>query len=156
MDRRQFLQMSLLTPVAFGSVASAALASFGKSRIDWQTRLKDAHRLSVEQARPILIVFSAEWCTYCHKLIKETEGDKTLSGLIADRFIPCQLNFDRETKIAEVLKVEVLPTTIVLSPQVDLLLHKTGYHKPAAYRELLEGCLTKTPPVQQVTGARTP
>jgi thioredoxin-related protein len=154
MDRRQFLIRSMaITGVSAVSAASSWSAPLTSSRIAWQTNLRAAHALATEQNRPLLLVFSAEWCHYCHKLIREAGADKSLSAFIMANFIPMQIDFDKEQRIAAVLEVESLPTTVVLSPKIDLLLNKPGYMKVAVFRKTLEEVLLKQAEIQQVNGS---
>ncbi len=152
MDRRMFLTQSLGTS---GLVLSSWLAMGGRdarslawsapanSKIAWQTDLYESHEAAVKKNRPVLIVFTASWCAYCHKLVKEVTADAPLTSLINEKFVPTLLDFDKEAKVAKVLEVEVLPTTVILSPQVDLLLFKAGYMKTDAYQKLLQEALNK-------------
>jgi protein disulfide-isomerase len=155
MDRRQFLGQAAAL-VGAAAWTTPAWAATTPSYIDWQTDLRDAHGLAREQDRPILIVFSAKWCTFCHKLLREVGADKRLAAYITANFIPTMLDFDQETRIAKVLEVESLPTTVVLSPQVDLLLQKPGYMKLDVFRKTLETAMTRQNEIRQVnaTGGR--
>lgn len=150
MHRRQFLQGALVAPgVLWGwSGMDAAEAS----AIPWRTNLRVAHTAAIETQRPILIVFSAKWCTYCHKLLREAAADKQTARFINERFIPTMLDFDKEPRIAEVFEVESLPTTIVLSPGVDLLLQKPGYMKQDVFRKTLAAAIPEQAPIRQVNG----
>lgn len=150
MHRRQFLQGALLAPgLVWGWSDSEAAEA---SSITWRTDLRAAHTAAVEAQRPILIVFSAKWCTYCHKLLRETTADKQTSRFINERFIPTVLDFDKESRIAEVFEVESLPTTIVLSSGVDLLLQKSGYMKQDVFRKTLAAAIPEQVPIRQVNG----
>ena len=101
--------------------------------LQWQTDLKEAHKLAVRQQKPMLVVFGADWCFYCKKLEGETLGNRQMADYVRREFIPVHLDFDRDEKIAEILEVKSLPCTVVLSPRVDLLGRIDGYVKPSEY-----------------------
>lgn len=103
----------------------------------------------------MLVVFGASWCTYCHKLERETLADKRITSLVEREFIPVHLDFDRDSKIAKVLEVEKLPCTVVLSPQADLLNKLEGYAQFKEYHQALQTALEKRAEIQQVKAAES-
>lgn len=85
---------------------------------------------------------------------RETFTDRNLIALIEREFIPITLDFDKETKVVEVLEVEQLPCTVVLSPQADLLLKFVGFAKADAYQKKLQAALTKRAEIQLTQGTQ--
>jgi thioredoxin-related protein len=142
MDRRIIqwgLAGLLLTLVAVG--ASGADKLTGASRdaknatqstqplqtIQWITDLKQAQRLSDRSGRPMLIVFGGPWCEYCKKLDREVLSHPTIVKYINATFIPVHLDAVKDAEAAKILEVESLPTTVILSPDADLLGSMEGY-----------------------------
>ncbi len=156
MQRRQFLRQTAALSGLTLAGGVAVWAAPATTKLTWQTDLREAHTLAVEQDRPILVVFSAKWCTYCHKLIREVGADKKLAAFVSANFVPTQLDFDKEKRIAEVLEVESLPTTIILTPKVDLLQRKAGYMKIDVFRKWLDEGLVKQAEIRQVNGTLAP
>lgn len=154
MDRRQFC-WSLAgggAALAYGVVTQAAF----QPKIQWNKDLKTAHKLAVQRNKPILIVFSASWCTYCHKLLRETLGERPMVAFVEQNFIPVVLDYDKDTRIAKILEVESLPCTVVLSPQADLLVQSSGFAQAPAFRETLQTALDKHAEILQVRGVGEP
>src|SRR5262249_21702359 len=60
--------------------------------IEWQPNLKDAHRVSLETGRPLLILITGPGCAPCRKLKAETLSDPLLSTFINRTFVPVQLD----------------------------------------------------------------
>ena len=161
MDRRRFCLELLGTGAALGGltrVAGAAPPSAGQTlqKIQWNHSLKEAHKLAVAQDKPLLIVFGASWCSYCHKLERETLGDKRIVAVVERDFIPVHLDFDRDATVAKILEVERLPCTVILSPQADLLLKHEGYAEYKEYQQTLQSALEKREEIQQVKNTGTP
>lgn len=155
MDRRRFCLELIGTGAALGGlthVADAAPPSAGPTaqKIQWNHNLKAAHKLAIAQDKPLLIVFGASWCSYCHKLERETLGDKRITAIVERDFIPVHLDFDRDAKVAKILEVERLPCTVILSPQADLLLKYEGYAESKEYQQTLQSALEKRDETQQV------
>lgn len=143
MDRRRFVSTVLGSLGLYGLASSTAHALPFSPKIKWNHDLKTAYRIGKSQDKPLLILFSASWCTYCHKLIRESLGDKAMVEFVESQFVPVLLDFDKDNKVAKILEVESLPCTVVLSPQADLLLQANGFQKSAVYRETLQSALDK-------------
>ena len=143
MDRRRFIATVFGGIGLYGLSSNAALALPFSPKIKWHNDLKTAYKVGKAQDKPLLILFSATWCTYCHKLIRESLGDKAMVEFVQAQFVPVLLDFDKDNKIAKILEVESLPCTVVLSPQADLLLQANGFQKTAAYRDTLQSALDK-------------
>ncbi len=153
MNRRQFTGTMLASVAGFSSwKLIQAAGTTPKSKITWQKSLRAAHDASVEQNKPLLLVFGASWCTFCHKLHRETFTDRNLAAFVDREFISMTLDFDKDTKVVEVLEVEQLPCTVVLSPSADLLLKYVGFAKPEAYQKKLQSALAKQAEIQLMQG----
>ena len=122
----------LLFALTLGTEASEALG------IKWQTDLKAAQRLSASTGRPILIVFSADWCINCKKYESTTLGNRTMVDYVNQNFVPVHLDADKEKKIVEILEVKALPCTLVLSSEADLLGKINGCQQSKDVWEVLE------------------
>lgn len=160
MDRRRFCLELLGTGAAVGGLApfvaaAPPLTESTTKKIQWNGNLKTAHKLAIEQDKPLLIVFGASWCTWCHKLEREALSDKRITAVIERDFIPVHLDFDRDAKVAKILEVERLPCTVILSPQADLLLKHEGYAEYKEYQQALQTALDKRAEIQQVRNADT-
>lgn len=106
--------------------------------VAWQSDLKAAQKQAVRTGRPMLIVFSADWCTHCGRFEKNTLGNATMAGFINREFVPVHLDFDKQQETAQVLEVEALPCTVILSPEADLLGRVVGAKAPKDYWEALQ------------------
>ena len=156
MDRRTFCHQLLGSGVIAGSMVSLidaaqiASASTGASKVQWQKSLKAAQKLALQQDKPMMVVFGASWCTFCHKLDRETFADKRIAAFIDREFIPVHLDFDKEPKVAKILEVERLPCTVFLTPQADLLLRTEGFANAKDFQSTLSSVIDKRTEIQQV------
>lgn len=157
MDRRHFILRLVGTSVIVAGSSSLVFARNplmrgSKAKIKWQKNLKEAQKLATKQNKPILIVFGASWCTFCHKLENETLSDKRIATAIEQDFIPVHLDFEKDAKIAQILDVERLPCTVILSPNADLLSKTEGYAEVKEFQATLNSALEKRDEIQQVRG----
>lgn len=162
MDRRAFCHQLIGAGVVAGfwsslaEAAPAVSATSGADKVHWQKSLRSAQKMALQQNKPMMIVFGANWCSFCRKLNRETLADKRVAGLIEREFIPVYLDFDKEAKIAKVLEVERLPCTVFLTPQADLLLRTEGYANAKDFQAAMTNALEKKSEIQQVRGAGSP
>lgn len=141
MNKNQIVPFALLSVVAVATFTIAGpIASLFQSQpkeIQWQTDLNEAHKISVLENKPMLIVFDADWCKYCDKMNEKTFSDSSVSNYVNEKFIPVRLDLADNTKVAEILEIERIPCTIALSPRADLLGRVIGYINTVQYRETL-------------------
>lgn len=123
------------------SVVSAlslqGLAEPPKNGISWETDLLKAREIALKSDKPILLVFGAKWCTFCHKMEKSTLADKEMVKEINERFVPVHLDFDKQRSVANALKIKSIPCSVVLSTDADVLSRKDGFAKIPDYRKVL-------------------
>ena len=116
----------------------SALVAPAKAQINWQKDIFAAHEVSLRTGKPMLFVFSADWCSYCKKLEEYTLSHPEMTKYVNSSFVPVHLDFDRDKRLAEILKIDKIPCTVVLSPHADLLSKQFGYLKPVAYHDVLQ------------------
>jgi thioredoxin-related protein len=119
----------------------AAVSRPNGKAIGWQSDIIAAHKVSLKEGRPLLVVFSADWCGYCKKLEKETFLERQTVEYINSKFVPVRLDFDAQRRIADILEVKSLPTTVILNSEADLLGTIVGYVKTEQYRKSLAAAL---------------
>lgn len=105
--------------------------------INWASNLNSARTKALQHDRPILIVFGADWCTFCKQLEKKTLSHPQMVNYINQRFVPVHLDHDKEKRVAQILEVQSLPCSIILSPEADLLGTIKGYQTPGKYYQQL-------------------
>jgi uncharacterized protein YyaL (SSP411 family) len=123
----------ILTAGVIGLWAAVIIGADPAAGVHWQKDLKTAHRLATAQNKPILIVFGAEWCTFCHKLERNVINQPEMAAYINAHFVAVHLDADKDRKVADLLEVDSLPCTVVLSPNADLLGKFKGYFDTAKY-----------------------
>ena len=131
--------------LAFGACVALTVAGyFGWVRaaepegIAWQTDLKAAQKLAAASGKPLLIVFDAEWCATCKSYENSTLANPTMVSYVSRDFVPVRLDWDKNQEVGKVLEVKILPTTVVLSAEADVLGTSKGYQSPQDLWKALE------------------
>jgi len=135
----------------------AIVQKTGSAAVKWGNDLKTAAVQSQRSGKPILITFTASWCHYCHKLLDETFTDPQVIARVNQYFVPVVLDADQNEQAVQLLGIEAFPSTVVISPELNVLGQIKGFHKaPQMLRQLTPFCRTQSPPLQQAVIKMTP
>jgi thiol:disulfide interchange protein len=86
-----------------------------ETRIDWREDVGLAMSESARTGKPLLIVFSADWCAPCRTMKRYAWPDDRVENLAAGRYIPVHVDLtDRKpNSAAERYGVTAIPTIII-------------------------------------------
>lgn len=108
------------------ALVAALLLAFTPARADvsapvkitWRSDAKAAEQEAGKLKRPLLVFFSAEWCTPCKEMLARSFADPAVADAVARRFVPLLVDMtnddDAAHAIAERYKVRALPTLLVV------------------------------------------
>jgi len=122
---------SLLLVLIASTTATAA------ESIHWSTDVRAAVEQASEQGRPILLFVSSSHCGYCTKMKRETYSNPAVAMQVNEAFIPVYVNADRSTELVRQLKVSAYPTTVVVSPESQVVAKIRGFVGPAKFQKRL-------------------
>jgi len=155
MDRRPLPKLCLALLVCFtAATAVNAAENASAKKVRWQPNLAAAHKQSLKTGKPILLVFGADWCFFCHKLERETLNNAKTAKFINSNFVAVKLDLEKDEKVAKILGVKSLPATIVVNSDADMLANIVGYQKSASYAKNLRTALRVHQELQQVSGEK--
>lgn len=98
-----------------------------RAGIQWRTDLRAANQESMETGLPILMKLSADWCGACQRMKHQTFADPALADVVNDGFIPIEIDIDRHESLARQLRIESIPTTLVISPDGEIVARQVGF-----------------------------
>ena len=129
------LMLTVISIVAVDSPAAAA------APISWRGDARVAMREATATGKPLLIEVGADWCHFSKKMEKETFSNPTVANHVRNCFVPVRIDADADRTITRQLGVRTFPTTIVLSPQLELLASIKGFRTAEQLRsDLAEIC----------------
>jgi uncharacterized protein YyaL (SSP411 family) len=124
--------MTLLTAVT-------ALAQAGLPKgIPWIHSSAEALAAARQANAPILAFVTSSHCHFCQKMEAQTWSDDAVVRQVSTAFVPLRLDADREPRFVESLKVRAFPTTVIFTPQGQVIEAAQGYQSPAKIGRLLE------------------
>lgn len=105
--------------------------------VKWRAELKQAETEVEKTGRPLLLQFTATWCVYCHRMLKDTFTAQDVVTLINQRYIPIQIDADRHPEIVRALRIDSFPSTVIISADKKRFRKISGYKKPRELRRIL-------------------
>jgi thioredoxin-related protein len=110
------------TLFCFGVISSFVFAGSNKDFLVTEN-LHAAFKVSEETQKPILLIFSADWCKYCQFL-----KDNLPELQDVDNFVVCIIDSDKEKTLYRQMNIRNLPTSIILdSNNFNEQNRKVGY-----------------------------
>ncbi len=95
--------------------------------VHWNKDIRQAAEQAAKEKKPLLIMVSAPWCGYCQKMLHTTFQDEKLIGRLNNCFVPVYLDADENEKWVQQLKVDALPTTLLVSSEMKVVKRLSGY-----------------------------
>lgn len=86
----------------------------------------EALQKSGELGKPVLVFFTAEWCTYCQKMKAETMSNTSVQAVLSN-YILVYVDTDKDRNAARKFGVEGLPSYVVTNSKEDKLKFETGF-----------------------------
>ena len=83
--------------------------------------------ISKEENKPLLLIFSADWCDYCTKLKTEILTTNKTSD-----YVTCVIDVDNNKDLAKKFKAKSLPTSIIVENDAEIK-RKTGFQGKKDY-----------------------
>jgi protein disulfide-isomerase len=157
------------TLAAFAAFAAVAtlLPSVGASQqmpasgmpslaIRWESNLENAKRLATQTGRPVLIYFCGSSCVYCRRMENEVLNQPAVIAEVNADYVPVNINADRFPTTARQYRIANLPTTIIVSPQGQVLDFKEGYVAVNEYAARLNQVAANARRTQETMVAQIP
>jgi thiol-disulfide isomerase/thioredoxin len=92
----------------------------------WSTNLIETFQTAREQKKPVLLYFTAAWCSPCKMMARTTLQDALVLREL-DRFARVVVDVDANQVAARQHHVEAMPTFVVSTADGDEVLLATGY-----------------------------
>lgn len=105
--------------------------------------LEAAQAEAAAAAKPMLLVFAADWCFHSRQLTTEILPDASVRHL-TDRFVCVRIDVDRSPALCDEYRVRAYPTLIFTSPTGAVLQRLTGAQPSDAVAQEMSATLSST------------
>ncbi|SRR6056297_151241 len=107
-----------------GSSARAA------DEVRWTHSPEQATQWASQSGRLILVSVGAEWCHYCKRMDQDVWRHPTVAQVVATEYVALKLNPDQHQELIDALRVTSYPTTLIFTPDRQLVGRLDGYSDP--------------------------
>jgi thiol:disulfide interchange protein len=94
----------------------AASARLERGQLQFVEGFARGRELAVGQSKPMLVFFTAHWCTYCRQMAAEAFTNPQVINL-SSQFVCVLVDADAEPEVCRQLQVSGYPTILFLSPR---------------------------------------
>ena len=100
-----------------------------------QTSIEKGWQSAVQQQQPMLVMFTSENCRYCKKMLAETYGHPVIRQMLAANTQTVLAHADDYQSLVKRLGIRGYPSSVLLSPQGDVLDFMQGYVPPKEFAQ---------------------
>ena len=129
----------------FGSMTELARSTLGADeghKINWRGDLGQAQAEAKARDRLLWIQFTGPWCVNCRRMERSAFIDPRTVVESADRFVPVKLRSDEFENLTSSLGLTMLPATVIIRPNGEVVDKFEGYADPDAFVGFLTAALT--------------
>jgi thioredoxin-related protein len=126
--------LGLAVAVAWTTMSSTAAAADPPS-VTWRGDYNTARKEAQEKGKLIVLVIGTEDCLYCRKQEASTFRDPTVQGLVNDHFLAVKVDANRDPNLAQALKIQLYPTTVLAGPDGKILAYLQGFVSAEQFKE---------------------
>jgi len=142
-----FASVLTLVLLTVGSQASQAQlvhqqASRGKA-IFTHTSVEQAWKSAVATKKPLLVMFTSDSCLYCKKMMKETYQHPAIARMLSQSTETVMAHSRDYRDLVQKLGVRGYPSTLLISPEGNVLDFMEGYVEPKAFADRIYPLLLK-------------
>ncbi|TWU25955.1 thioredoxin family protein [Bythopirellula polymerisocia] len=110
--------------------------------------VEGAWKEAIERQRPLLVMFTSENCTFCRKMVHETYGNPQVQKLLRGRTESVMAHSDDYAALIKKLGIRGYPSSLLISPDGEVLDFIEGYLEPKAFAQRVGPLLNK--PLERV------
>ena len=114
-----------------------AIAGDDVAKVAWRTDLGQAQAEAKSRDLLLWIQFTGPWCGNCRRMEASAFAHAPVIREARERFVPVKLRSDEYESLAQSLGLSVLPSTVIVRPNGEVVDQWEGYGEPAEFETFL-------------------
>ena len=135
--RRAVLLAFALLLLSSPLIPTLALAGDDAAKVAWRTDLGQAQAEAKSRNLLLWIQFTGPWCGNCRRMESSAFAHAPVIHEARERFVPVKLRSDEYESLAQSLELSVLPSTVIVRPNGEVVDKWEGYAEPAQFETFL-------------------
>jgi thioredoxin-related protein len=137
------------------SLSAASVFSAQGAGSGWMHDVDQAMQVAATQQRPVLLFVSMDGCKYCQRMVQTTFSNPQVNQTIHANYVPVVVKKSERPDLMRELQIRSFPTTLIVTPQGDVVHEMKGYVEPRKFQQqLLQVAGQPAPP--RAVAARQP
>jgi len=121
----------------------AGLAAEDPRKINWRADLAQAQFEAKSRDLLLWIQFTGPWCVNCRRIERTTFVHPSVVDQSLARFVPVKLRSDEYESLAQSLGLTMLPSTVIVRPNGEVVEKFEGFAEPEVFEKFLTSVLTQ-------------
>ena len=121
----------------------AGLGAEDARKIDWRDDLAQAQVEAKTRDLLLWIQFTGPWCVNCRRIERTTFVQPSVIDESRERFVPVKLRSDEYESLAQSLGLTMLPSTVIVRPNGEVVDKFEGFAEPEVFEKFLTSVLTR-------------
>jgi YHS domain-containing protein len=144
------IALGLIGPFA----APGVLAADDAAKIEWRQDLGQAQVEAKSRDLLLWIQFTGPWCINCRRMDRATFLHAGVITRSRDSFVPIKLRSDEHEALAQSLGLTILPSTVIVRPNGEVVEKYEGYIEPETFEVALREVLRRENRLPEQVAAR--
>ena len=126
-----------LVLAAMTQIGSPALGAEDGKKIAWREDLGQAQAEAKARDQLLWIQFTGPWCVNCRRMERAAFAHASIVTEAHERFVPVKLRADEYESLAQSLGLTMLPSTVIVRPNGEVVDKFEGYGEPVVFERFL-------------------
>jgi len=140
MTMKRILMISMMMTLLTVSISSAAEKDGPVKWLSYEAALNE----SVKTGKPLLIHFTADWCSWCKRMKRDTYSHPDVARMMNEDFVPTMVDTDANPQLKAEYGVEGLPTIWFMKGPGEGITYVPGYVDAPTFKNLLQWIATES------------
>jgi YHS domain-containing protein/thioredoxin-related protein len=137
-----------------GSIVAPGVVAADDAKIEWRQNLAESQLEAKSRDLLLWIQFTGPWCINCRRMDRATFVHAGVITRSREQFVPIKLRSDEHEALAQSLGLTVLPSTVIVRPNGEVVEKYEGYIEPDTFEVALREVLRREDRLPEQIAAR--